>query len=131
MTQPNTRKTPYWCMPTLTRDQWVAVLSVSQDADVDPDLWERPGEYFGAKVMMYLEASLRETLNLGEDFETRISLLSPAEGWAVVHVCEAYWHRPDPSVSMDEFINWLLTQVPSAPNIQPLLRPRKPGGHPV
>ncbi|MEI7614811.1 MAG: hypothetical protein WCK63_18075 [Betaproteobacteria bacterium] len=66
--------------PTLTRDQWVAVLSVSQDADVDPDLWERPGEYFGAKVMMYLEASLRETLNLGEDFETRISLLSETLG---------------------------------------------------
>lgn len=93
--------------PSLTRHQWIALLSVTSDAVVDPDLWERPGEYLGAKVLMYLDSTLRDSLCLGEDFETRITLLPPAEGWALVHVCAAFWHRPDLTVSMDQFIDSL------------------------
>lgn len=93
--------------PTLTRDQWIALISVTSDAVVDPTLWERPGEYLGAKVLMYLDPTLREGLCLGEEFDTRISLLTPAEGWAVVDVCVAYWRRSDLTISLDQFLDAL------------------------
>ena len=93
--------------PSVTKHQWLALISVTSDAEVDPTLWERPGEYLGAKVLMYLDPTLRARLCLGEEFETRICLLSPAEGWAVVRDCAAFWQRPDPSVSLEQFIDSL------------------------
>ena len=93
--------------PSLTRHQWIALISVTSDAEVDPTLWERPGEYLGAKVLMYLDPTLRARLCLGEEFESMICLLSPAEGWAVVRDCAAFWQRPDPSVSLEQFIDSL------------------------
>ena len=91
--------------PKLSRPEWVAVLSVMGDAEVDPSIWPRVGEFIGTKVLMDLDPILRKSLCLDEDFELRLSHLSSAEGWAVASITETYWQHPASWSSMDDFLN--------------------------
>ena len=90
--------------PKLSRPEWVAVLSVMGDTEVDPALWPRPGEYIGTKVLMDLDPLLRRSLSLDEDFELRLSHLSSPEGWAMVSLVESYWNSPAKWASMDDYL---------------------------
>lgn len=90
--------------PKLCRPEWVAILSVMGDTEVDPSLWPRPGEFIGTKVLMDLDPLLRKSLSLDEDFELRISHLSSSEGWAMVSIAETYWQHPSTWSSMDDFL---------------------------
>jgi hypothetical protein len=69
---------------------------------VDPDLRERPGDYLGAKGADVIGALPARNTEPGRGIRDQDLSPPPSEWWAVVHVCEAYWHRPDPWTSMDD-----------------------------
>ena len=67
------------------------------------------GNTLAQKVLIYIEPPLRETLNLGEEFETRISLLLPlSDGlWCkyAKHIGTALTHG----------LRWMTTSTPREP----------------
>lgn len=77
--------------PTLTNEQWLAVILVLRDYQIDPSIWPRPGEYIATKLLMSDQQPILDRLLINNEFLSRLSSLSPSEGWAVAQMAEGYW----------------------------------------